>query len=490
MSYLYLKDFGAVGDGVTNDGPALHKACKTLSDSKPGTTLVLESNKTYYIRDTGTSVTSAITILKGSGIAIKGDNTTILVDPTTGMYYADIENTEGFTMEGLNFNLSTKPFFVGTITEMDVQSHTLVMTIDRPLSADMKTGMIYTNLAYGLPDSPQGRAHMFIDRIEVLDADSMLIKLYIRESVPDFFFDIAKDYKFIGPIPKIGFAIERAFTVDSNTDFTMKNCKIYSFSKFHMAFFNNEGVNRFINVNIVPDPDDCEVNFTGWCDGFHVKENRGKVIWENCKVSGLTDDVFNISASTMYVKTAFSGSEIDMYWPEMNDKYRPLKVGDELTIIDTKTGKLVGRTKVAEVVAQEGTTNRIKLAQDLGEIPTGEHIFVFFDSMVAPGSEIKNCDLDGTFRFRGPITISNTKMHNRRLWIDMYRNLEGPVPRNITFRNCDIQSDGPGCIEIKDYNPNPHNEGTYKIENIVFENCTGIKETDFDLGQAVSITVR
>lgn len=487
---LYLKNFGAVGDGITNDGPALLKACEQLCKSKPGTTLVLESNKTYYIKDTGTDTTSAITVLNGTDLTIKGDNTTILADPTTGMYYANIQNTKGFTLEGLNFNLSTKPFFVGTVIEMDIADHTLVMTADRPLSQDMATGKIYTGLVYGLPDSPTGRAHMFIDRIEVLDGDSRTIKIDIRKSVPDFFFDMLKGNKFIGPIPKIGYTIERAFTIDSNTDFTMKNCITYSFSKFHTAFFNNEGVNRFTNVNIIPDPNDADVDFTGWCDGYHVKENRGKVIWENCKVSGLTDDIFNISASTMYVRSAFGGDEIDMYWPETNDTYRPLRTGDELTIIDTMTGKLIGRTAISEVVAQKGTTNRVKLTQDLGEIPTGKHVFVFFDSMVAPGSEIKNCEFDGTYRFRGPITITDTKFHNRRLWIDMYRNLEGPVPRNVVFKNCDIRSDDEGCIEIKDYNPNPFAEGAYKLENIVFDNCKNIKDSDFDLGEGVSITVK
>ena len=120
---------------------------------------------------------------------------------------------------------------------------------------------------------------MWVDKIEVLNASTRTIRVYFKQNSARFLDSLTK-YKFIGPMPNVAYGTERAFTIDGNTNFTMKNCNTYSFLKFHSAVFNNEGVNRFINVDIVPDPKDDEVDFTGWCDGYHVKENRGK-FWFN-----------------------------------------------------------------------------------------------------------------------------------------------------------------------------------------------------------------
>ncbi|WP_206018740.1 glycosyl hydrolase family 28-related protein [Rubritalea profundi] len=46
---LYVKDFGAVGDGKTDDGPGLRKAISAAHNVGEKCIVYLESGKTYYM---------------------------------------------------------------------------------------------------------------------------------------------------------------------------------------------------------------------------------------------------------------------------------------------------------------------------------------------------------------------------------------------------------------------------------------------------------
>lgn len=138
------------------------------------------------------------------------------------------------------------------------------------------------------------------------------------------------------PLPRAGLFAERQHRFHQKTQ-RLRHGPV------GFAVFNSEGTIRFTNVNLTRAPNslDKNLNFVGWRDGFHCKENRAKIIWDGCKMEGLYDDVFNISASTMYVKEAKGQDEINMFWPETKGTYSPLKKGDKLTIIDTSTGQLI-----------------------------------------------------------------------------------------------------------------------------------------------------
>jgi len=81
---ISVKDFGAVGDGVTNDAPAIQAAINALSD---GGELRFESNKTYLV-ESGLTVNKSIRII-GNKSAIKGSSTLMA---TNGSVLMDIKN--------------------------------------------------------------------------------------------------------------------------------------------------------------------------------------------------------------------------------------------------------------------------------------------------------------------------------------------------------------------------------------------------------------
>src|SRR5690606_4497941 len=73
-------DFGAVGDGVTNDYPAFIRMTKFVDSV--GSATVFFPEGTYYIEDyhTSTSTLSEVQFTNVNGLIIYGDNAKIVVN--------------------------------------------------------------------------------------------------------------------------------------------------------------------------------------------------------------------------------------------------------------------------------------------------------------------------------------------------------------------------------------------------------------------------
>lgn len=132
-----------------------------------------------------------------------------------------------------------------------------------------------------------------------------------------------------------------------------------------------------------------------------------------------------------------SDTEFKIYCQEFGGTYwMPLRAGDRMTLYNEKTGRMVGRTTIKEVVTQSGADNHI-IVEDL--LPRNNvNVSIAVDSVSQPGSIIRNCTVNGTLRFRSPVTVEDSTLNLMYAWIDNLPNIEGPVPRDIHFKNCRI----------------------------------------------------
>jgi len=480
--------YGAVADGRHNDGAAFWKAIDEAAVQ--GGTVQLQPNSTYYIArkkshvssDVGASANMKSTdggekvaaiVLDGvDNLMILGENTTILIDAP--LFFCNINNTRNVTLQGLNFNYRIKPFAGAHTLSIDMEHLTADIVTDRSLQIEDAYDASTFPAYFGVLDRPDGRWHMFITGYDVLDKDTNTYRVHFKQKDKATVerVGLLLTTRLIVPMPRIGHRIERAFSIVGNTDFTMKDCNIWSVARFMFAIFRSEGIMRFENVNIVPEPGD-NLPIVGWRDGYHVKENRAKFIWKNCRAQGLFDDVFNISASMLNVQTVYAPDDIDLFWGETKKVYAALMPGDTLTVINVLTGELIGSTSVREVVLQEGSHNRIRLSDPLPGVIAGEHIKVCFDCMVAPNSEIVDCDFRGTTRFRGPISIRDSHFYVLRMWIDVYSPYEGPIPASIHFTNCDFDCDDDHDVYFHLESQRKGNSGKnqYHLNDVLFDSC-------------------
>ena len=480
---LYVKDYGAKGDGVTDDRTAIGKAVLALSKAPEGSKLVFESNKTYYC---GNKTGSALTLAGLKNKILSGNKTTILIDAPA--QYLTMNNCHNVVIEGFNFNYKTKPYAFSTKVEsVDTGAKTAVITLDRSLGITETYSTSYLEF-FGLVNQDEGRYHMGISKIEIVDAAKFSYKVTFVDTFKSIEarLEAIKTKGIIFPVPNIAHNVEQAFTVLNNRDVSFKDGNVYCACKFMFFIHGTESQLYFDNFNVTPDPAEYNGNIriAGWRDGFHCKENRGQLIWNNCRIEALYDDLYNIANTMTLIKdieTDESGevSFVLRKYSSADEVYSYIKKGDVLSIYDSKTGEFVGRTTVKRY-----SKGRVYIADKFEGLRNGLYISV--DSLAAPNSMIINCKLNGTLRFRTPMLIADSDIHCTRMWLAFEtaagQYIEGSCPENILFSNCNFTFDGESGAHIEVYNASVVSEKALKkdpskqdlyfhVKNMIFYKC-------------------
>lgn len=438
--------------------------------------LQFESAKTYYIATMSDSYLFSLN--NAEGVTIDGGGSKFLLG-TTGSYLS-VTATRNCTFQNAVFDYATKPAFTAEMVDQnavqlahDQAQGRALMRADRDIG--LADGETYTPSIswFGVINATDARRHMYIEKYEMVSQADRTFYIYFtsdsntRAWLKD---GSLKNNGMICPMTGWGHMLERGFTIARNTDFVMRNVTIHSCSKFGMYIGLNEGSLTMDNVDFVPSD---EMNFTTWRDAFHVKDNRCAITWKDCDASGNYDDIFNISSSALYVDYYNAAARyLVLVWPERNNGvYYEILPGDTLSVIDTATGYDCGTVEIESVISQGGGKNVVTLKTPLVNFTSaGTTTLAYFTNRCAPGSQIVNCNFNGTFRFRGPIEITGCTINNMRTWIDIEGMVEGPVPKNVVFRDCTIQSNSYSSFEIGVGNTNT-DETAYHIENILFERC-------------------
>lgn len=479
---LNVKDFGATGDGITDDGYAIIQACLELQNCAAGSQLIFESNKTYFVSDLK-GLTDAALFLEGlNDVAVKGSNTTILLDRDKRYMY--MQDSKNVTVQGFNFDLKERAHYVGTVESVNKEEHSFEVVSDRDFgfSGEFTPARMFYGLKAG---SGTTRSYIFVAKLSTIDKKSLRYRIYGDISANSIgtaanIENLNVGDKVILPTPNIGHYGDNMINIHGNTNIAFKDINVWNSREFVWVIRSNKEKITFDNVNVVPAPDE-NVCFSSWRDCFHCKDNSASLIWTNCTVKGNGDDMFNLSSSMMYVNKVFAANEVECYWPEQKGgSYGSVEPGTPIVIWDGDTGKLIGKTRLKKVVNEKN--NRYQFTDNLPKLKSGSNIRFCFDSLSSQASKIVNCNLDGTLRFRrGPVTIENCNIRMITLWIEWEGNIEGPIPHDIAFNNCKFNVvGGSEAFRINAFNPIVKwKEGLYRLENISFNNCTGLKKANF-----------
>ncbi len=442
----YAADFGAVGDGVTDDGPAICRAVNAVKSAKGK--LIFESGKTYYIGTSSNANGSFVTPFafdSNTGITVDGMGSTFLVAPT--ITYMVVSSSSDMTFINCNFDQAVPVYLVGTVTAVNGKKVTFTTDLEPYADSYDYSGITAFSMektASGL----QQRPHKFITAMTKTASKTVEVT-YTTSST---------GYK-VGeqaylPNPGVGHVGSEAFYIGHNTGtVTFENVEVRAARIFVFSVKSNKGDVHFRNVDlVVGDGNTRALKLVAWRDGFHCKDNRGKLHFSHCEAGILFDDVFNISNTLGSFVSISSSTQFVCRNYEFKVNGREVafdcQAGDVLDFYDQDNGTYHGSATVKSATRSGGTT---VVTLD----PNGCTVDVTKVSLTtcrianrntcAPGSTITDSSFEGTFRFRAPMTVRNTEFRLLTMWIMTEGGVEGLIPRDIHFYNCTFRY---GYIQI------------------------------------------
>lgn len=466
---LKAEDFGVIGDGKTDDGPAISAAVDAAIEQKA--TLVFDGSKTYYMEKTDNIAAvfrSPFAMTGASGITIDGQGATFLVAP--GVNYFAMAECADVVLKNMNFDYAISVYLVGKVVSND--NGTVVFeTNEEPYIADYDfTHVNGFSIRYN--EGLQQRPHAFMGACNRTGEKQVTIRY---KSNPGY---AAGDLVFL-PNPGIGHVFSEVIYLGGNTGaMVYENIGIRSAPSFIMAIKGNNAEMYFNNVDMVPAENDTrEIKMVSWRDGYHCKDNRLPLHWTDCDAGVMFDDVFNVSGtlgcilSTEENGSAFTVTNYEFYSGGQRVGF-DCRAGDVLDVYNLQTGNYCGLATARQVRQNaDGTTTIVlEYGEMLEDVKEG---FVVGNRMTgAPGSIIDNCHFEGTFRFLRDIRITNTTFDLLCMWIMVEGSVEGPMPGDIDFVNCTFNG---GSMEIDAYNRNTGKtlrKIGNQIENIHAHACT------------------
>ena len=438
---LNAADFGVKGDGKTDDGIAIGRAIEAAIEQKA--TLRFESGKTYYIGSTDRSAGpfgSPFAMNGAEGVTVDGGGSVFRFAP--GISYFAMTANKDIRICNMKLDLSVSPYLVGTVKAVNGANVTFTTDIEpHQTYVDSRNS---TNFSIKYNEGTQQRPHQFINTVQKTASKEVKVE-YQHEnhgySVGD---------KVFLPNPGIGNALSEIMYIAANTGcMVFENIEVWAAPSFIANVRDNDAEIYFENVDYIPGAEnDREIKMVSWRDGYHVKDNRRPIHWNECDVDVLFDDVFNVSNTLGYITSVKNGNRFTVTQYELYTygSFHPFscREGDVIDVFSSK-GVYAGEATIRRVI--ENPNGTMDLVLDYGEElrKMEEGWLVGNRDTCAPGSTITNSRFTGTFRFRREIRIENCVFDMLITWIREDGSVEGPIPGNIDYINCTFNG---GSIDI------------------------------------------
>ncbi|MCP4785328.1 MAG: hypothetical protein GY903_04855 [Fuerstiella sp.] len=362
-----VADFAAVGDGQTDDAPAVRKALAAAVEAGSGSKVTFEKKTYRFARQPG----DAILALNGAtGITLEGNGAEIIGNPYNS--FLSIRNCQGITMRGFVLDCDPLSFTQGDIIEVVPEEGAFVLKIHEGYANPVELGEQLRKKAWdrvGFTIEAKERRLKkgpidFIEKITELDRGESLLRVDLQA---ESFSHIVAGDRFVMGLHHGGSGA--LIHVTASTDIRLEDYTIHG-GKYGMnhVFSDNHGRFHVKGAKIAFRPGSDRL-VTSIKDGFHVKHNRLGPIIEDCLLEGMMDDSINISVCPYWVKKDLGENRYLIAELQFSPR-----VGDRLMAYTPVPGTVARGLKLLAVEPQvnargpRGAWNIITLDQPIPEL--------------------------------------------------------------------------------------------------------------------------
>ncbi len=406
-----VHDFGAVGDGVTDDGPAIRAALQAAVDASQrddqGKHVVRFRADRVYCVGPWSERWHALPIIGGRDIAVDGRGAELKISRQNMAF--TVLNSEAITIRDFIIDYDPLPFTQGEVETVDAESGTFTWRLEEGYPAPPQEDIDYDHGCFIEPAPSRKYTHrwVYVEAVTPVEGEPGLYTIHPTEPHRDVVRNSAQ------PTQRFWFFLndhvpgefEARFVYDENRrcesapaasialrhspDCVIENVDHYSSPRMTIRFDACDDL-VLRNIRVIRRPGTTRL-CAGNSDAFHGRTRSGPTI-ENCEFEALGDDSISVGSMAHRVWTIESPTRLRLMYTDI--AWYPLWVtpGDRLRFWDQIEGKDLGE---AEVVKVE---------------PVGSHdAFVTFDRPIEGLQALADLPADGpapesrcTLAFRVP----------------------------------------------------------------------------------------
>ena len=431
-----VSDFGAVGDGATNDGPAVRRAIAAAVASGPGATVNFDP--VTYRLDHYKEADYHIPLRGTDGLTLEGNGAELLNAPTNGAFgLTDCRNVciRGFCVDHAPYGdtQGTIDAVNATAGHFDVQVHPGFPLPPHQeqvvkLAGSGPVGWAgWGAWAWGSVLDPVERRlrrdaapHYFIDSVVPVPGSPGTYRVTVRDGSRAALGHVDIGDRFYLPLlfGSDGYEAETRgsnFEIVGSSHVRVEDVTFWS-GRSGVAFWivNNEGPLELSGIKVTFRPGTKRI-VTTWRDGMHCMNNRVGPVVEGCFFEGLLDDSINLSARTAMASRSFSPAEYEI------TGLMPFHIGDRVLVFDPRTNTVIAETAVVDARPIEDERTRVLLADELEGVVHGE---------IVRDRDIESTHFYNMDRINRGFVVRNCRFGPQRRHAMLIRSVEGVMEGN------------------------------------------------------------
>lgn len=450
-------DYGAVGDGETDDMAAI-RAAVTAARHAGGGIIRFDGSKIY--RSTGatnSTVECLFDFYGASNIKIEGNSATILLHPPDS--FAELTYCENIQIDGLKVDYDPLPYYQGTITNINVKD--LTIDIDVPTRyPEPAVGAIadqdQTKLGpfFGrsfIPDAEKSRSgrgeNIYVESTALINGDPRKVRIQVPTLVGNS--PMKPRVKHAYDNEATEFVVPDLLYGQRNGQTKIYNSSRVKFSNLHfvcMSYFwlgiqHNVGPITLSNVDLKMDNPDTEL-LASWRDGMHIKNGRWGILIEDGDWDGAAqyDDTFAIYTRRQVV-VSNTGNQVTLKPSVYNRESFLWQPGDWASFWTPDQGTLRGMARV--VSKRDLTSPNYEITFE--SLPNGVSAddVVLLEECLNRGTLVRNCTTsdigteEASNRLRGTgMRFENNHFEDFSFLVEWGDVFGTPRVRDLVVENC------------------------------------------------------